>query len=146
MTKAIRPDVLRTAFATVVLALAALALRPLVLPIAAQIWPSVSGVEQGDDEAGRVVLPAKSVLRLTPKPRHDGSPFDPPLPLVAVVEAQDVPVPSGESGVHSEIHSPPGAVRPLAHRSRGPPGATSRPSAMGPSCGPIGVLVSSEPA
>jgi hypothetical protein len=128
MTRAIHPRWVRAAFAVVVLAVAALAMRPLVVPLAAQIWTSAAVTDRGD-EASHGVLPSKAVLRLASKLRHDDPSLDPPS-LVLLTRAVLLPSvrparlePRGEGPVL------PSAERPLDHLPRGPPHGASRPNA-----------------
>jgi hypothetical protein len=129
MTRAIQSSWVRTAFMVVVLALAALAMRPLVVPLAAQIWTSPAAVTDRGDDASQGVLPSKTVLRLASKLRHDYPSLDPPS-LVLVALAVLLPSvrparlePRGEGAVLLP------AERPLDHPPRGPPRAVSQPNA-----------------
>jgi hypothetical protein len=129
MTRAIHPHWVRAAFAVVVLALAALVLRPLVAPLAAEIWPSAPAVADRGDDASSGVLPTKTVLRLASKLRHDDPSSDPPALVLAVADAVLVTVLPTPPAFCVDTGDLLPASRPVAHRPRGPPGSASQPNA-----------------
>src|SRR6266436_5208946 len=59
-----RMGMIRAASLAVMLALAAVVMRPLVLPLAAQVWTLDATVADGTDPAEHGVRPAKTVLRV----------------------------------------------------------------------------------
>jgi hypothetical protein len=120
---------MRVAFAMVVLAVAALAVRPLVLPLAAEIWTAAPMVADRGDDAHQGVLPSKTVLRLASKLRGDDPfPDSPPLALAAA-EASAPSIPQVSLGVTADIRAFPKTSRPRDHQPRGPPLLASPPNA-----------------
>lgn len=129
MTRAIRPRWVRAAFAVVALALAAMALRPLVLPFAAEIWPAAPAVADRGDDASSGVLPSKTVLRLAPKLRHDDPSSDPPLVLLATAVIAHILARPIRQEVRADTERLFPETYPFAHRPRGPPCTVSQPNA-----------------
>lgn len=132
MVSASRMGVVRAASLAVMLALAAMGARPLVLPLAAQIWASNAAVVDGTDATDHGVLPAKTALRLMPKLRHTDSGMDPPQPCAVTVRAEAIPAGTARTGDgYADVATAP-VAQFLDHRPRGPPFTPARPNAAGP--------------
>ncbi|MBN9090424.1 MAG: hypothetical protein J0J01_26225 [Reyranella sp.] len=132
MIRASRLDVVRTASLAVLLALAAVVVRPLALPLVAQIWTSNAAVADGSDAIDHGVVPGKTVLRVVPKVRHLDPVLDPPPLQAAIANAEDIPIGLVETR-HSHCDAPLRLTeRSLGHRPRGPPGAHAKLKAAGP--------------
>jgi hypothetical protein len=131
MTGTRRIDVLRASSLWVMLAVAALVMRPMALPLAAHIATSGSSVADGTDVSGHGVLPLTTMVRVIGKARHVDPAAHSPEPHGAILPAQE----SKASGATSSFVA---AGKPLAilaqllgHRPRAPPCPRPKPNASG---------------
>jgi hypothetical protein len=144
-------DVGRAVFLVVTLSLAALVVRPLALPLAAQVGATGTVVADGTAKTGLGVLPSKKVPQLASKPRHWGPWLESPPSKLEAVEAWRVSGCAIEPMEGSEFWLWPEASLGAAHRPRGPPSASSQANATGSrqpagAFRPIGVRLALHPS